>query len=139
MNKVQQGRGDQGRSTFGERFAFARWWQTGNSLDETDGDFVAALGYRSKATASNWRAMESPLPTDVCRAIGKRTGVNSDWLELGERSSAPAPIQFAKWLRAYRKGLSARPSERTASGAPRLPQTRPIGPPATLPKVGEGP
>lgn len=90
------------KSTWGERFAFARWWQTGTVLVETDKDFVEALGYNAKSTASNWRNSET-APKGVSERVAKRTGVDPTWLELGERGTGEEPALFAKWLRVQRK------------------------------------
>lgn len=89
-------------STFGERFAFARWWETGHVRSETDAQFAAAIRY-AKGTVSGWRGLKDAPPTDTCQAIAARTGVDVGWLSHGERSAAPAPPAFAHWLEVHRK------------------------------------
>jgi hypothetical protein len=136
LTKVQR----QSRSDFGERVAFARWWQSGSSLDETDGQFASALGYRSPATVAMWRQRAEALPEETCAAIAKRTGVDARWLQLGADGASIEPPLFAKWLKAYRRGQAARPSETVRSGAPRLERSRPVAPPVVLPKArSDGP
>jgi hypothetical protein len=135
LNKVQDKRRAGARSTFGERFGFARWWQTGTRIDETDAQFVRALGYTSKATASNWRRM-AEAPDGVSAEIARRTGLNADWIELGERGAAPEPPMFRRWLKAYRAGLdlSEKPVE---SGAPMEELTAPQRPLLPLRKTSQ--
>jgi transcriptional regulator with XRE-family HTH domain len=89
-------------STFGERFAFARWWQAGHLRDESDSDFATAVG-RDKATVSGWRRLIKPPPADACRAIADRTGVDAGWLTHGELSQAPEPDEFRQWLDVQRR------------------------------------
>lgn len=88
-------------STFGERFAFARWYETGRVRNETDAEFGEAI-YRSKGAVSQWRKSEIPPPQPICAAIAERTGVDLGWLMAGEKSHAPEPEGFARWLATYR-------------------------------------
>lgn len=90
-------------STFGERFSFARWYEAGHIRDETDEQFAAAVG-RTKGAASQWRRAKEPPPADICRAIAARAGVDPGWLMLGERSQAPHPQGFTRWLEVQREG-----------------------------------
>jgi transcriptional regulator with XRE-family HTH domain len=90
-------------STFGERFTFARLFQSMHRVNETDQDFAEAVG-RSKGTVSQWRkAREAPGP-DVCLRIADRTGLDASWLLLGERASTAAPEPFPAWLERQRRG-----------------------------------
>lgn len=97
-------------STFGERFAFARWWQSGHVRHESDQQFGAGVG-RTKGAVSQWRKAKEPPPVEITVAIAQRTGSDAAWL-LG-LPDAPAPDGFAEWLAIYRRSADATHSATT--------------------------
>jgi transcriptional regulator with XRE-family HTH domain len=90
-------------STFGERFSFARWYQSGHVRHETDNQFAEAVG-RDKSTVSQWRKAKEPPPREITVAIAERTGVEAAWLLALPGSSAP--LGFEGWLAVYRKSAA---------------------------------
>ena len=57
---------------------------------------------------------------EVCQRISGRTGVDADWLDLGDRGVAPEPEAFAQWLDAFRRGAELREEESAPGVAPRV-------------------
>lgn len=80
-------------STFGQRFEFARDYQTVNGIKERDTDFAKAIGV-SNGLVSGWKTAEQAPPVERCLAIAERCGVDPGWLAFGEKSKAPAPPGF---------------------------------------------
>lgn len=80
-------------STFGQRFEFARDYQSVHGVKERDTEFAKAIGV-SNGLVSGWRVADQPPPTDRCLAIAERCRVDPGWLAFGEKSRAPAPMGF---------------------------------------------
>ncbi|HKW09740.1 MAG TPA: hypothetical protein VJO33_05125 [Gemmatimonadaceae bacterium] len=98
-------------SSFGERFAFARWYQSGHVRHETDRQFAKGVG-RTQGAVSLWRKAVEPPPREICAVIAARCGVDAGWLIAGDLSQAPTPPGFAEWLGIYRKGAVGDSSEK---------------------------
>lgn len=115
-------------STFGERFAFARWWRMGMvHRDLTDGDLARALRLTG-GTVSQWRERETAPPQGKVEQLAKLCGVDFYWLFHGERGGqVPAPDLFPQFVAVYRdyvargglkRGKSRRPAGRRKQEVP---------------------
>lgn len=100
-------------STFGERFAFARWWQTGMVLAETDDAFGAAIGL-AQGTVSGLKKVASYNEATRGRAIAQRTGVPFDWLMWED---GDAPELFERFLTVHREWQHSVAKRKTAAKA----------------------
>lgn len=101
-------------STFGERFTFARLWQSLHVLDEEDKDFARHVG-KSKGSISTYYHRETAPPAEGVGRMAARMGVDPGWLTHGGATAAPAG--FADWLERQRGARKARGRYRKAPTA----------------------
>jgi hypothetical protein len=86
-------------STFGERFTFARLWQSMHHAHEQDADFAKGIG-KSKGAVSGYRRQRKPPPAETVSVMAPRMGVDAGWLTFGKTG---APDGFAEWLERLRE------------------------------------
>lgn len=99
--------------TFGERFSFARWWQSLVRLDENDAEFGRAVGRSSTLIGDYRRSVHTPN-SGVWPDAAERLGVDVQWL-TGKRSEPPADwidrelfvSLFHRWIETARKAQTS--------------------------------
>jgi hypothetical protein len=85
------------RSTFGQRFEFARDRQRVLGTWQDDQTFADKLEM-AKSQISEYKSRVEAPPVHRTLAVAKACGVDPGWLAFGEDTHAPSPAGFMTWL-----------------------------------------
>jgi transcriptional regulator with XRE-family HTH domain len=85
------------KTTFAERFEFARDRQRGLGTWQEDQIFARRVGVEP-GSISGYKSRDEAPPAKRTLAIAQECEVDPGWLAFGEDSAAPAPVGFSDWL-----------------------------------------